>query len=82
MIQYILYPIFPNGNIFQNCSEISQPSGDIDTVKMQSISITKGFLILSFYSHTYFSRVSTPFLTLDKDYSVLHFFNFVISTMS
>lgn len=49
---------------------------DMDTVKIPHNSITKGSLILPFYSHTCFPVASPSSLTLDNDYSVFHVYNF------
>lgn len=42
---------FPNGNILQNCNTVSQP-GYRQRVRMESVSIAPGPLMLPFYSHT------------------------------
>lgn len=54
----ILYPVSPSSNILQE--QCQNQDTDSDTVKIHSISITPGSLVLSFYRHTYFPLTPSP----------------------
>lgn len=61
-------PVAASGRTFQN------PGIDIDTVKIQTVSIPQGSLPLPFYSHTHFLPAPTP-LAISNTFSIFVIFH-------